>query len=134
MNLAQHITELAQRVALELKTRITAEHSGVAKAWVCFGIEGSGSKALLVVRASFNVSSVTRISTGQYRVTFFNPMPDASYCWQAFARNAGSQSSMKHAGSRATAEAKTAQFVDVICTSSSGSLSDTTEMNLTVWR
>ena len=134
MNLAQHITDLAQRLALEFKTRITADHPGVAKAWVCFGYEGSGSKAAVVVRASFNVNSVTRISTGQYRVTFFNPMLDASYCWQAFARNAGSQSSMKHAGARATAETKTAQFVDVICTSSGGSLTDTTEMNLTVWR
>jgi len=134
MNLAQHITELAQRVALELKTRITAEHPGVAKAWVCFGIEGSGSKALLVVRASFNVSSVTHISTGQYRVTFLSPMADANYCWLAFARNAGNQSAMKHAGARATAEAKTTQFVEVVCTTSNGSLSDTTEMNLTVWR
>lgn len=134
MNLAQHITDLAQRLALEFKTRITADHPGVAKAWVCFGYEGSGNRAAVVVRASFNVNSVTRISAGQYRVTFINPMFDASYCWQAFARNAGSQSSMKHAGARATAEEKTAEFVDVICTSSSGSLTDTTEMNLTVWR
>ena len=134
MNLAQHITELAQRLALELKTRITADHPGVAKAWVCFGVSGSGDEATVVVRAGFNVHSVTRTSTGKFRVTFLSPMPDASYCWHAFARNAGNQSAMKHAGSRATAEAKTAQFVDVICTSSSGSLSDTTEMNLTVWR
>ena len=134
MNLAHHITDLAQRLALELKTRITADHPGVSKAWVCFGYEGTGSKASLVVRASFNVNSVTRLSTGQYRVTFVNPMLDASYCWQAFARNAGSQSSMKHAGARATAEAKTAQFVELICTTSNGTLADTSEMNLTVWR
>ena len=134
MNLAHHITNLAQRLALELKARITADHPGVSKAWVCFGYEGTGSKASLVVRASFNVNSVTRLSTGQYRVTFVNPMLDASYCWQAFARNAGSQSSMKHAGARATAEAKTAQFVELICTTSNGTLADTSEMNLTVWR
>ena len=124
MNLAQHITELAQRLALELKTRITADHPGVAKAWVCFGVVGTG----------FNVHSVTRTSTGKFRVTFLSPMPDANYCWQAFTRNAGNQSSMKHAGARATAEAKTTQFVEVVCTTSNGSLSDTTEMNLTVWR
>ena len=134
MNLAQHITNLAQRLALEFRTRITADHPGVSKAWVCFGYEGSGNKAAVVVRASFNVNSVTRISTGQYRVTFANPMLDASYCWQALARNAGSQSSMKHAGARATAEAKTTQFVDVICTTSNGTLADTSEMNLTIWR
>lgn len=134
MNLVQHITELAQRLALELKTRITADHPGVAKAWVSFGVSGSGNSAAVVVRAGFNVQSVTRISTGRYRVTFASPMPDAHYCWQAFARNAGNQSSMKHAGARATAEAKAVQFVDVICTTSKGTLSDTTELNLTVWR
>lgn len=134
MNLAQHITELAQRLALELKTRITADHPGVAKAWVCFGVNGSGSKATVVVRAGFNVHSVTRATTGKFRVTFLSSMPDANYCWQAFARNSGNQSAMKHAGARATAEAKTAQFVEVICTTSNGTLTDTTEVNLTVWR
>lgn len=134
MNLAQHITELAQRLALELKTRITADHPGVAKAWVCFGVIGAGSKASVVVRAGFNIHSVNRTTTGKYRVTFLNSMPDANYCWQAFARNSGNQSAMKHAGARATAEAKTAQFFEVICTTSNGTLADTTEMNLTVWR
>ena len=134
MNLAQHITELAQRLALELKTRITADHPGVAKAWVCFGVSGSGDEATVVVRAGFNVHSVTRTSTGKFRVTFLSPMPDASYCWHAFARNAGNQSAMKHAGARATAEAKTTQFVEVVCATSNGTLTDTTEMNLTVWR
>jgi hypothetical protein len=134
MNLAQHITELAQRVALELRTRITADHPGVAKAWVSFGVSGTGSQASVVVRASFNIQSVICTTTGKYRVTFLSPMPDANYCWQAFARNAGNQSAMKHAGARATAEVKTAQFVEVICTTSNGTLSGTTEMNLTVWR
>ena len=134
MNLAQHITELAQRLALELKTRITADHPGVAKAWVCFGVIGAGSKASVVVRAGFNIYSVNRTTTGKYRVTFLSPMSDANYCWQAFARNSGNQSAMKHAGARSTAEAKTAQFVEVICTTSNGTLADTTEMNLTVWR
>jgi len=61
-------------------------------------------------------------------------MTDANYCWQAFARNSGNQSAMKHAGARATAEAKTAQFVEVICTTANGTLTDTTELNLSVWR
>jgi hypothetical protein len=134
MNLAQHITALAQRLALEIKGRITADHPGVARAWVCFGYEGSGNKATLVVRSSMNVSSVTRTSAGQYRVTFANPMVDANYCWLAFARNSASQSSIKQASARATAEAKTSQYVEVICTTASGTLTDTTELNLTVWR
>lgn len=134
MNLVQHITDLAQRLALELKTRITAEHAGVAKAWVCFGVSGSGDEATVVVRSGFNVRSVKRTSTGRFRVTFGAPMPDADYCWQAFARNAGQQQVMKYAAARVLAEAKTAEFVEVICATASGSLSDTSEMNLTVWR
>ena len=133
MNLVQHITELALRLALELKTRITADHPGVAKAWVCFGVSGSGNKASVMVRSGFNVQSVTRSATGKFRVTFLSAMPDANYCWQAFARNSGNQTAMKHAGARATAEAKTAQYVEVICTTANGTLTDTTEVNLTVW-
>lgn len=134
MNLAQHITDLAQAVAREIKARITAEHPSVARAWVCFGCVGAGNNASAVIRASLNVSAVTRLAAGKYRVRFATPMVDDNYCWQAFARNAGSQSAMKHAGARLTAEAKTPDFVEVICTSAAGSLTDTSEMNLVVWR
>lgn len=134
MNLAQHITELAQRLALELKTRITADHPGVAKAWVCFGVSGAGDEASVMVRAGFNVQGITRTSTGRFRVIFASPMVDANYCWQAFARNAGQQKTMKYAAARVLAEAKTAEYVEVICATASGNLSDTTEINLTVWR
>ena len=88
----------------------------------------------MVIRAAYNVQSVTRIATGRYRVTFQTPMPDADYCWTAFARNAGHQSVMKFASARVNAEAKTADFVEVICVTQAGTLSDTTELNLTVFR
>jgi hypothetical protein len=61
-------------------------------------------------------------------------MSDADYCWSAFARNTGSQSTLKFASARVNAEAKTADYVEVICSSQSGSLTDTTEMNLMVYR
>ena len=67
-------------------------------------------------------------------MTFATPMPDANYCWSAFARNAGSQSTLKVASARINAEAKTADYVEVICTSQAGSLADTNEMNLMVYR
>jgi hypothetical protein len=44
------------------------------RAWVNFN--GSGTVA---IRASGNVSSITDISTGQYRVNFTSAMPDANY-------------------------------------------------------
>ena len=61
-------------------------------------------------------------------------MRDANYCWSAFARNAGSQTTLKVASARVTAEAKTADYVEVICTTQAGTLSDTSELNLMVYR
>jgi hypothetical protein len=49
--------------------------TGIAKAWVNFaGSTGS------INGTSFNVSSVTRISTGNYTVNFTTSMPNANYC------------------------------------------------------
>lgn len=46
---------------------------GIAKAWVNF----TGSTA--VIRASFNVSSITRNAAGDYTVNFSTTMADANY-------------------------------------------------------
>jgi hypothetical protein len=49
----------------------------LCRAWVNWdGSTGTGN----TIRASFNVSSVTRVSLGIYTITFDNPMVDASYC------------------------------------------------------
>ena len=130
MTLARNIADLAAVIGREIKSRITADHPGVARAWVSFGSVGNAT----VIRASFNVQSVTRVATGKYRVTFATPMFDTDYCWTAFARNAGNQSTLKFAAARVTAEAKTANYVEVICATQAGTLSDTTELNLTVFR
>lgn len=134
MTLTQRITDLASSIAREFKSRITASHPGVAKAWVSFGCEVSNGQTLVVIRCAFNVATVERLSVGQFRVVFGTPMVDASYCWQSFSRNAGNQSSMKQASARQLAEEKTPEFVEVICTTAAGTLSDTSEMNVTVWR
>lgn len=47
---------------------------GSAKAWVNFNGSGGAS-----VRASYNVSSVTRASTGHYGINFTNAMTDTNY-------------------------------------------------------
>jgi hypothetical protein len=47
---------------------------GSAKAWVNFNGSGGAS-----IRASYNVSSVTRASTGNYTVNFTNALTDANY-------------------------------------------------------
>ena len=47
--------------------------TGIAKAWVNFnGYDAS-------IRGSFNVSSVTRIATGRYTITFTTAMPNGNY-------------------------------------------------------
>lgn len=51
--------------------------TGIAKAWVNFaGASGT-------IASSFNVSSVTRNSQGNYTVNFTTAMPDANYAVQA---------------------------------------------------
>jgi hypothetical protein len=57
--------------------------TGIAKAWVQF----AGSTG--TVNGSFNVSSVTRTSTGTYTMNFITPMPNANYAWSAGGYRAG---------------------------------------------
>jgi hypothetical protein len=52
----------------------TPSISGLAKAWVNFN--GTGTVA---IRASYNVSSITDLGTGAYRLNFTTAMPDANY-------------------------------------------------------
>lgn len=49
-------------------------YNGSAKAWVNFN--GTGTVA---IRASFNVSSITDVNTGQYRVNLTNALVDGDY-------------------------------------------------------
>ena len=65
---------------IEPQVKTATNASGAApiyacRAWVNFN--GTGTPA---IRASGNVSSVTRIGTGQHTVNFATAMPDANYC------------------------------------------------------
>tara|TARA_X000001382_G_scaffold123919_1_gene108079 strand:+ start:286 stop:750 length:465 start_codon:yes stop_codon:yes gene_type:complete len=55
--------------------------SGRAKAWVNFN--GTGTVA---IRASYNVSSITDNSTGDYTITFTNAMADGNFAVAGSAR------------------------------------------------
>ncbi|MCC7096918.1 MAG: hypothetical protein IT472_07060 [Thermomonas sp.] len=130
MSLATRITALASRIGLEVKTKIDATHPGLARAWVCFGYVGSQ----IVVRSSHNVASVTRTAAGRYRVTFATAMPDANYCWTALARSSTNSGQQRIAIVRSSTDQKTTQYVDISCATASLSFSDSTEINLTVYR
>ena len=130
MSLASRINALASRVGLEVKTKIDATHPGLARAWVCFGYVGNQ----VVVRASHNVASVTRLGSGRYRVTFAMAMPDTNYCWTALARSSTNSGTQRIAIVRSIADQKTAQHADISCATSSASFSDSSEINLVVYR
>ncbi len=130
MSLAAKISALANRLAAEIKSLVRPEHPGIARAWVTFGYVGS----TIQIRASHNIAWVTRLAAGRYRVSFAQPFVDANYCWLAFARSTGNSGSARTALARSTSDAKTAAYVEVICSTSNNSLADTTEMNLVVYR
>ena len=54
----------------------------LCRAWVNFN-----GVTTATIRASFNVSSVTRNGTGDYTVNFTNAMPDANYAYNASSSN-----------------------------------------------
>ena len=130
MSLAAQISALANRVATEIKALVRPDHPGIARAWVTFGYTGGA----IQIRASHNVSGVTRLATGRYRITFATAFVDANYCWLAFARSSSNSGSSETSRVRSTSDAKTSNYVDVLCASNKTKLADTTEMNLVVYR
>ena len=66
-------TTIADELDTE-STAVTNVINGSAKAWVNFN--GTGTVA---IRDSFNVSSITDNSTGNYTVTFTNALSNANY-------------------------------------------------------
>ncbi|NCP41637.1 MAG: hypothetical protein COZ79_00055, partial [Hydrogenophilales bacterium CG_4_8_14_3_um_filter_62_83] len=83
MSFATQLSALAIRIGTEIKGLIRPEHPGLARAWVNFGYVGGA----IQINASHNVSGVTRLAAGRYRVTFVTPFADTDYCWLAFARS-----------------------------------------------
>lgn len=61
----------------------SVEVGTLCRAWVNFN--GTGTVA---IRASFNVSSITDNSTGNYTINFTNALPDANYATVALQHDA----------------------------------------------
>jgi hypothetical protein len=65
----------------QLSTASGSAPSYAARAWVNFnGTTAGTNPAPMTIRASGNVSSVTRNGTGDYTVNFTTAMPDVNYC------------------------------------------------------
>lgn len=69
-----NISTLANLAGSET-TPIADVVNGSARAWVNFN--GTGTVA---IRASYNVSSITDIGTGNYAINFATDMADINYC------------------------------------------------------
>jgi hypothetical protein len=67
-------TDTLQNVAGTQSVPVATVAQGSAKAWVNF----NGTTSPGTIRASFNVSSVTRNSTGDYSVNLTTAVPDAN--------------------------------------------------------
>ena len=153
------VAALARRVAREIKARITADHPGVVKAWVCFvsplaalarqegacGAKPSTRGSRAVVRASHNVKSVRRLGKGRYRVNFTRPLRDAHYGWlvsaQAYLGPPDAMTQMRTLAMTQVTTAvltraltRTPQHLDLLCTTPCGVLVDPQEVHLTVVR
>jgi hypothetical protein len=130
MSLASQLSLLATRIGNEIKGLIRPDHPGLARAWANFGYVGSAMQ----LRAAFNVASVVRLSTGRYRIDFATPMPDARYCWVATGRSNTASGTIRFAAARGTTDGKTAESLEIVCISAAGSLADTIEISLVVYR
>ena len=98
----------------------------LCRAWVNF----NGSTA--TIRASFNVSSVTRNGTGDYTITFTNAMPDANY---AFVGNCGrGASSADSLVNENVSIIPTTTVVRFGTTTGAGTLTDMSYVNIAVFR
>jgi hypothetical protein len=98
---------------------------GSAKAWVNFN--GTGTVA---IRASFNVSSITDNSTGNYTANFTNAMPDTNYAAQVTARIVGAQSTGNEVRENATASTCNV----ITYNTNSGATGDASSVNIAIFR
>jgi hypothetical protein len=78
--------------------------SGICKAWANFN--GTTS----TIRASFNVSSLTRNGTGIYTINFTTAMPDTNYCALFLATVIGTGNGSTRTGATGTSATGSYQF------------------------
>ena len=134
MSLAHNVSALATCVAQELKTRIHADHAGLAKAWVCFGWTRPGRRGNLVIAASYNVRKVKRIGKGRYQLYFEAEMPDLHYGWHAQGQHPAWIRWLAPASTRITAKALSRQCMEIRCSTLAGWSVDPVDLHLTIWR
>jgi len=105
----------------------TASNQSGAVAWVNFnGLSGASP----VIRASYNIASVVRNSTGNYTVTFTSALVDANYCLTSLASTYAGNSPTISLSATPTASAFTIQTMN----SGSGTVADQNLVCVAVFR
>jgi hypothetical protein len=125
-------TLVAQTISNGTVSTSTANVINGAKAWVNFN-----GVPTVSIRGSYNVSSVTRSTTGTYTINFTNAFADANYAW-AFGGwnngtgNGGWIAAGTGSGSYPTGVSTTS--LGIVCYSSGGTLLDETAVCVSVFR
>lgn len=101
--------------------------NGIAKAWVNF--DGTGTVA---IRASFNVSSITDNGTGNYTVNFTNAFADTNYTFHIQCR--ATVGNFIWGVPQLGASKTTSEFTLTVIQSTAGGLTDSSEVNVAVFR
>jgi hypothetical protein len=106
-----------------------AKLSGVndAKVWVNFN--GTGTVA---IRTSFNVTSITDIATGNYRVNFTNALTDANYSFAI--GNSFSNSLVTTAYQDTTVVPTSSSFTFYVANTSNNASADTSQVSVAIFR
>jgi hypothetical protein len=99
-------------------------YKGIAKAWVNF----SGSSTP-TINNSFNVSSVTYITTGQYTINFTTAMPNANYVVSGSSYYASTSNTLGFCINAGSAPTTSAVSISVF---SGGSLTNSTSVTALV--
>jgi hypothetical protein len=97
------------------------------RAWVNF----DGTTSPPTIRASGNVSSVTKSATGRYRVNFSTAMPDANYCVGPGGSNSGSGPTLVFPPDQASL---TTTYVDIRARDRDGIERDTDSCHISIFR
>lgn len=141
MALTSQLSRLCTRIADEFNDRVRSNHPALARAWVSFGVHNNH----VSIQSAHNVLKVVRLTEGHFRVRFSEPMPHTHYCWQAMARSPRA-STYKRGWFGwlfpvfqpppiliLNVTFKTADTLDLVCTTLKGRFSDSTDIQLVVY-
>ena len=103
----------------------------LCRAWVNF----NGTSGSVAVKASFNVSSITRNATGDYTCNFTNALPDTNYAFSCVGRTANaSGTALIYLQTSFTKTTSAFEFIVVSNTGGTNVQADSADASLIIFR